>query len=164
MAENDPAAPVPVGARTGGLALWLVRLLWPLPGAIAGAGVGFQLYFRQPGLNTDTFAPFILASFWAFGGMLSGMLVTGIAAWLIQRGVRRLFSTGPLITACLTLLCLIGLCLVSYAPLESRLSALFWPKQRKEAPRPLAAPAPSPCTQAPPSDLNARKSWELECR
>ena len=164
MAENDPAAPLPVSRWKGRLLLWLLRLLWPLPGAVTGAALGFHLYFRQPGLNTDTFAPFILASFWALGGMLAGMLGTGIAAWLIQRSVRRLFATGPLITACLTLLCLIGLCLGSYAPLEARLSALFWPKQPKESSRPLAPTAPSACTQAPPSDLNARKSWELECR
>jgi hypothetical protein len=123
MAENDPAQPGP-GHR---LAVGLLRLCWLLPGALTGAAVGFHVYFRQPGLNTDTVAPLIFSGFWAFCGLLIGIVVSSVAAWLIERGLRRWLSSNPLITASLTLLWLIGLSCVLRAPLEARLAELFWP-------------------------------------
>lgn len=158
MTEIDPVARQTTGKQW---AVWLLRLFWPLPGAITGAAAGFHVYFRQPDLNTDTVAPLVFASLWAFAGMLTGVLCTRIVAGLIQRGVRRVFSIGPISTASLTLLCLVGLCLGLHAPLEARLPALLWPAQPKEVPPRL--PAPSPCTQTPPTKLHDKKSWELEC-
>jgi predicted PurR-regulated permease PerM len=113
------------------LAVRLLRLCWPLPGALTGATLGFHLYFLQPGLNTDSAAPLIFASFWAFCGLVSGLVCTSMAAWLIERGLRSRLSTNPLITTFLTLLLLIGLCCVLHAPLEARLPALFWPSSQK---------------------------------
>lgn len=164
MAGTSSVTPKHVSTRGNRLAIRLLRLLWPLPGAITGAVVGFHLYFRQPGLNADSFAPLIFAGIWACGGMLSGALGTGIAAWLIQRSTHRLFSISPLFTDGLTLIFLTALCLGLYAPLEAHLPGLIWPppQQSHAHTRPLSQP--SPCTQTPPTSPNARKSWELECR
>jgi hypothetical protein len=164
MAENDPIARLADSAARKKWLVWLLKIFWPIPGAILGATVGFHLYFRQPGLNTDTLAPLISASLWAFGGMLSGILSTSITAWFIQRGIHRWFSMSPLNSTALTLLCLIALCLGLYAPLEIRLPAVLWPVQPAQKKSLRVLPTPSPCSEAPPSDLNARKSWELECR
>ena len=164
MAENDPITRLTYSAARKQWLVWLLRIFWPIPGAILGATLGFHLYFRQPSLNTDTLAPLIFASLWAFGGMLSGVLSTSIAAWLIQRSIHRCFSMSPLNSARLTLLCLIGLCFGLYAPLETRLPAVLWPVQPAQKASSRALPTPSPCSQVPPSDFNARKSWELECR
>ena len=163
MAESDPATGLNQGNRWQQRTILLLRLCWPLPGALTGAAIGFHVYFRQPGLNTDTAAPLIFAGLWAFGGMLAGMLSTGIAAWLLERILRRLLPANPLIAASLVLVCLLGLCRGAYAPLEARLPGLLWPKSQNAAtlPRP---PPPSPCTEAPPIDRDARRSWELECR
>jgi hypothetical protein len=164
MVESNPATRMLVSNRRQQIAISLLRLVWPLPGAITGAALGFHLYFRQPGLNTDTVAPLIFASVWAFIGMLSGAICTSIAAWLIERGVRRLFPVGPLIATSLTVLGLIGLCPGLFAQLEARLPVLLWPTHPKESSGPISPPLPSPCTQAPPSDPKVRQSWELECR
>ena len=94
MAENNLAQ---TGSDSGSssvhpkksLAVVLLKLCWPLPGALTGAAVGFHVYFRQPGLNTDTAAPLVFAGFWAFFGLLIGMLCSSITAWLIERGLRR---------------------------------------------------------------------------
>jgi hypothetical protein len=140
-----------------------LQFLWPLPGALTGAAVAFHLYFRQSGLNTDTAAPLVFASAWAFGGMLAGALCTSIAGWLIERGLRRWFPVRPMITSGLALVCLVGLCLGLYAPLEGRLPALFWPSHQEASSRIVSPPERSPCTQAPPTDPKARRAWELEC-
>jgi hypothetical protein len=142
----------------------LLRLFWPLPGALTGAAVAFHLYFRQPGLNTDTAAPLVFASAWALAGMLAGALCTSMAGWLIERGLRHWFPVRPLISSGLALVCLIGLCRGLYAPLEARLPALFWPSHQEESSRILPPSQPSPCTQVPPTDPKARRAWELECR
>lgn len=139
----------------------LLRRLWPVPGAVTGAALGFQLYFRQPGLNTDSLAPLIFAGLWALGGMLGGMVSTGLAGWLIERGVRRLFS--PVRVAGVTLLCLLLLCGGLYAPLEAGLTSWLWPAHQQEAVRPKAPVEPPPCQQEVPSDRALRKAWELEC-
>ena len=167
MAENDTAQPGP-GSSPGhpkhSLAVGLLRLCWPLPGALTGAAVGFHAYFRQPGLNTDTAAPLIFAGFWAFCGLMIGIVCGSVAAWLIERGLRRWLPGKPLIAASLTLLCLIGLCYVLRAPLEARLPELFWPANQKLPARQQAVPTPSPCTQTPPIERQARQAWDLECR
>jgi hypothetical protein len=146
------------------LAVRLLRLCWPLPGALTGATLGFHLYFLQPGLNADSAAPLIFASFWAFCGLLFGMVCTSMAAWLIERGLRSMLSTNPLITTCLPLLLLIGLCCVLHAPLEDRLPALFWPAAQTLPARQPPVAQPSPCTQTPPAERQARQSWDMECR
>jgi hypothetical protein len=167
MAENDPAQPG-TGSSPGhdnqSLAVGLLKLCWPLPGALTGAAVGFHVYFRQPGLNTDTAAPLVFAGLWAFCGLLIGMLCSRVAAWLIERGLRRWLSTNPLITASLTLLWLIGSCYVLRVPLEARLPVLFWPALQKSPARQQAVPTTSPCSQQPPTEPKARQAWDLECR
>ena len=144
-------------------AVWLARLLWPLPGMLMGAAIGFHLYFRQPGLNTDSAAPLFFAVWWALGGMLCGALCAACAGWLIEAVMRRLLPGMPLLASGVALACLTGLCLVLYAPIESRLPGLLWPKKQQAS---VQAPPPrvSPCKQAPPTDRVARKAWELECR
>ncbi|MBK7422093.1 MAG: hypothetical protein IPJ48_02760 [Propionivibrio sp.] len=167
MAENDPAQPGP-GSSPGhskqSLAVVLLKLCWPLPGALTGAAVGFHVYFRQPGLNTDTVAPLFFAGFWAFCGLLIGTLCSSAVALLIEHGLSRWLPGKPLITASLSLLCLIGLCYVLRAPLEARLPVLIWPALEKLPARPQAVPTPSPCTQTPPTERKARQAWDLECR
>lgn len=96
--------------------------------------------------------------------MFCGLMVTSVAAWLIHRSAQRVLSASPLITATLTLIGLIALCLGLYTPLKARLPDALWPKHQQEAQRPPPSPGTSPCTQAPPSDAKTRKSWELECR
>lgn len=142
----------------------LLKLCWPLPGALAGAAVGFHVYFRQPGLNTDSAAPALLASRWAFFGLLIGLSGSMVAGWLIERGLRRWFSTNPSITASLTLLSLLGLSYVLHAPLEVRLPELFWPALQNLPAQQQPVSTPSPCTQAPPTERQARLAWDLECR
>ena len=162
MAENESSKPSPASGEP--LALWLLRLAWPLPGALSGAYLGFHLYFRQPGLNTDTFAPLFLAGLWAVGGMLSGALCSVIAGGLLELALRRMLPARPLLAGSLAIVCLIGLCLALPGPLVARLPGLLWPAQQAAA-SPLLPPSqPSPCTQAPPVDGAARKAWELECR
>lgn len=143
--------------------VWLLRFISPLPGAVTGAAAGFHLYFRRPGLNTDTLAPAIFASGWALCGMLIGALLTSVAAWLVQRRLRGWFSTSPLIACSLMLLCLAGLCLWVYAPLEARLPTLLWPPHQAEQSRPQPPSGPT-CAQETPADLHSRKLWEQECR
>ena len=144
-------------------AVWLARLLWPWPGMWIAAAIGFHLYFRQPGLNSDTAAPLFFAVFWAFAGMLSGALGAACAGCLIEALMRRLLPGMPLLASGVTLACLTGLCLALYAPIESRLPGLLWPKKQQMSAQ--APPPPvSPCKQAPPADPKARKAWELECR
>jgi hypothetical protein len=154
MVENRPVERWPV---------WLLHFISPLPGGIAGAAVGFHLYFRRPGLNTDTLAPAILASAWALCGMLIGALLTSMAAWLARRLLRRWFSTSPLTTCALTLLCVAGLSLWLYAPLEARLPKVLWPPHQAEQSRP-PPPSEPTCAREPPADLPSRKLWEQECR
>jgi hypothetical protein len=154
MAENKPADQWSV---------WLLRFISPLPGAMTGTALGFHLYFRRPGLNTDTLAPAILASTWALCGMVLGALITGMAGWLAHRRLRRWFPANPLIPCGLSLLCLSVLCLLLYAPLEARLPALLWPAHQTQPLR--APPASGPtCAQEPPTDLATRTLWEQECR
>jgi hypothetical protein len=154
MAENKPADQWPV---------WLLRFISPLPGAITGAALGFHLYFRRPGLNTDTLAPAILAGTWALCGMAIGALITGMAGWLAQRRLRRWFPANPLIPCGLTVLCLSVLCLLLYAPLEARLPTLLWAAHQAQPSRPPPSSGPT-CAQGPPADLATRKLWEQECR
>jgi len=167
MAENDPAQPGSGSSPGHGkqsLAVVLLKLCWPLPGALTGAVVGFLVYFRQPGLNTDTAAPLIFAGFWAFCGLLIGMACSSLAAWLIERGLRRWLPGKPSITASLALLCVIGLCYVLHAPLVARLPVLFWPALQKLPAHQQVVPTTSPCSQAPPTERKARQAWDLECR
>lgn len=154
----------PGSTRKKQISVWMLRLCGPLPGALTGAAAGFHLYFRQPGLNSDTLAPLVFAGLWAFGGMVCGALITGVAAWLIHRSLQRRLTARPLTTAGLTLAGLIVLCLGLYAPLQARLPALLWPAHSQPSVRPQPSPETSPCTQPPPSDANMRKFWELECR
>jgi len=161
VAENKPDDH-PDKRQRSPLAIGLLRACWPLPGALAGASISFHLYFRQPGLNTDTAAPLIFASVWALCGLLSGFLISGIAGWLIERGLLRGLPNHPLLATSLTLVCLTGLCWGLSAPLEARLPALFWPAPQKVT-LPLP-PKPSPCLQTAPTDRQARQAWELECR
>jgi len=164
MAENDPARPGSGSSPGRSVAVALLKLCWPVPGALTGAAVGFHVYIRQPGLNTDTAAPLIFAGFWAFCGLLIGIVISSIAAWLIERGLRRWFSSSPPITAGLTLLWLIGSCYVLRAPLEARLPELFWPALHKLPARQQTVPTTSPCSQLPPTERKARQAWDLECR
>ena len=164
MAETDRD----VGAGRGGSLLSaLLRACWPLPGALSGAAIGFHLYFRQPGLTTDSAAALFLASGWALGGMVCGLLCSSLAGALIARGLRRRLRASPPLAAGVALLCVTGLCWSVHAPLEARLPALLWPAPVKAiAPRP---PAPtsatvSPCRQPAPDERRARQAWELECR
>ena len=144
-------------------AVWLPRVLWPLPGMLMGAAIGFHLYFRQPGLNTDTAAPLFFALLWALGGMLLGAGGTTCAGWLIELASRRLLPGMPLMASGVTVACLIGLCLALYAPIGNRLPALLWPKKQQAPVRP-PLPQESACKQAPPADTKARQAWDLECR
>ena len=98
--------------------------MWPAPGAITGAVLGFHLYFRQPGLNTDSLAPLIFAALWALCGMLGGMVSTGLVGWLIERSVRRVF--GPVLAAGVALLCLLLLCGGLYVLLDTALASWLW--------------------------------------
>jgi hypothetical protein len=150
-------------SRDKALAVWLPRLLWPLPGMLIGAAIGFHLYFRQPGLNTDTAAPLFFSVLWSLGGMVFGALCTTCAGWLIELVLRRLLPGTPLMASGVTVVCLIGLCLALYAPIESRLPALLLPKKHQAPVRPPPAQE-SVCKQAPPADTKARQAWELECR
>ncbi|NVO06400.1 MAG: hypothetical protein HXX19_10930 [Rhodoferax sp.] len=161
MAKVSPTDRVPVPARQEWRAR-LLRFLWPLPGALMGAALGLNLYFRQPGLNTDSLAPLVFASVWALGGLLAGTLVAASAGGLIERGLRRL--CGPVAACGLTLLCLVVVCGGLYAPLELRLPKLFWPAHAQE-PVPVQPPARiAACAQPAPTDPALRKSWALECR
>jgi hypothetical protein len=167
MAENDPAQPGSGSSPGHGkqsLAVVLLKLCWPLPGALTGAAVGFHVYFRQPGLNTDTAAPLIFAGFWACCGLLIGMMCSSLAAWLIERGLRRWLPGRPTITASLSLLCVIGLFYVLHKPLAARLPDLFWPALHKLPARQQKIPTISPCSQLPPTERKARQAWDLECR
>ena len=167
MTENDITQPS-TGASPGhpkhSLAVGLLRLSWSVPGALIGAAVGFQVYFRRPGLNTDTAAPFIFAGFWAFCGLMIGMACSSIAAYMIDRGLRRWHPGKPLFTTGLTLLLLIGLCYVLRAPLEARLPVLIWPALQKLPMHQQEVPTLSPCSQPPPAEPKARQEWDLECR
>ena len=145
------------------VAVWLPRVLWLVPGMLMGAAIGFHLYFRQPGLNTDTAAPLFFAVLWALGGLLLGAVCATCAGWLIELGLRRLLPRMPLVASGITVACLAGLCLAIYAPIESRLPALFWPNKQQVPVRP-PSPQESACKQAPPADPKARQAWELECR
>jgi hypothetical protein len=167
MAENNSAQPASVSRPGNGkqsLAVDLLKLCWPLPGALTGAAVGFHVYFRQPGLNTDTAAPLIFAGFWAFCGLLIGMLCSSVAAWLIERGLRRRLPGKPLFTGSLSLLCVIGLCYALHAPLEARLPVMFWPALQALPARQQILPTTSPCSQLPPTERKDRQEWDLECR
>lgn len=167
MSENDTAQAGTCsssGHPKHSLAVGLLRLCWPVPGALTGAAVGFQVYFRQPGLNADTAAPLVFAGFWAFCGLMIGIVCTCIAAWMIEWGLRRWQPGNPLFTTSLTLLLLIGLCYVLRAPLEARLPVMFWPALQKLPARQQAVPTPSRCSQAPPAERKARQEWDLECR
>jgi len=141
-----------------------LQFLWPLPGALTGAAVAFHLYFRQPGLNTDTAAPLFFAGVWALGGMLAGALCSSMVGWLIDRGLRRWSPAGPSITSGLALVCVTGLCFALYAPLEARVPALLWPPHEETTSRIVSPPESSPCAQTPPTDPRALRAWELECR
>lgn len=145
------------------VAMWLPRLMWPLPGMLLGATIGFYLYFRQPGLNTDTAAPLFFAFFWALGGLLAGGLATACAGWAIDLAVRRALTDTPWVAGGVTLACLAGVSLVLHAPVESRLAALLWPARPAVATQP-PRPGVTPCKQVPPTDPQLRKTWELECR
>lgn len=154
MAENRPF---------GRGRAWLLRYLYPLPGAITGAAAGFHLYFLRPGLNTDTLAPAVIASAWALSAMVVGALITSLAAWLVERGLQRWFSASPWMACGLALLGLTGLCGWANAPLEARLATLLWPPPQARQSRPPASPEPT-CAQEPPSDHATRLLWEQECR
>ena len=149
--------------RETSAAVWLPRVLWPRPGMLMGAVIGFHLYFRQPGLNTDTAAPLFFAILWAMGGTLLGAVCTTCAGWLIELAMRRMLPRMPLVASGVTVACLAGVCLALYAPIENRLPALFWPKKQQAPVRP-PLPQGSACKQAPPADTKARQAWELECR
>lgn len=164
MTKSDRARPPPDDSPDKSPAVWPLWLLSPLPCALAGAAVGFHLYFRQPGLNTDTAAPLMFASLWALGGMMCGAFCTGSAAWMIESAMRRVSPAHPLITGSLTIAILIGLCVGLYAPLEARLPGLLWPRLKPTPPRPPVKDQASPCRQPPPIDRQARQAWELECR
>ncbi len=160
----------PVDGRAGhtpgrGWKVWLLRFCWPLPGALTGASLGFHLYFQQTGLNTDTLAPLVFASLWAVGGMLLGILSTGVAAWLVRRSVLVLLPDDSLTKDALTLILLMGLYAGLHAPLDVRLAAMIRaPADETEPARSVAVPELNLCAQAPPSEAKARKAWELECR
>jgi hypothetical protein len=154
MAEDRPVDRRPI---------WLLRLFYPLPGAITGAAAGFHLYLLRPGLNMDTLAPAIIASAWAVCGMLIGGLLTSLTAWLAERRFHRWFSTSPMMTGSLALLFLTGLSLWIHAPLEARLRTLLWPPHQTEQSRP-PAPSEPTCAQEPPSDQPNWILWQQECR
>ena len=143
--------------------VWLPRVLRPLPSMLMGAAIGFHLYFRHPGLNTDSAAPLFFAVLWALGGMLLGAMCTTCAGWLIELALRRLLPGMPLLASSVALACLTSLCLALYAPIESRLPDLLWPKKQQAPVRPPPL-RESACKQAPPADAKARQAWELECR
>ncbi len=130
---------------------------------LMGAAIGFHLYFHQPGLNTDTVAQLFFAVGWALAGLLCGALCSACAGWLIEALMRRLLPRMPLVASGITLGCVTGLCLALDTPIESRLPSLLWPTKQQMS---VQAPPPwvSPCEQPPPTDLEARKAWEPECR
>ncbi len=163
MPAGESKRSTSAAGRGTSAAAWLPRVLWPLPGMLMGAAIGFHLYFRQPGLNTDTAAPLILAAFWALGGMLLGALCTTGAGWLIELVMRRILPGMPLVAGGVALACLTGLCLALYAPIESRLPTLLWPGKQQAPVRP-PPPRESACKQVPPADAKGRQAWELECR
>ena len=142
----------------------LLKLCRPLPGALAGAVVGFHVYFRQPGLNTDTAALLFIAGLWAFGGLLIGMVGSSFAAWLIERALRRVLVGKPLFIASAIMLLLTALSPMLVAPLEARLPALFWPEVHKLPARLQSVVRPSTCSDDPPTEVRARQARDLECR
>jgi hypothetical protein len=159
VVASNPTSQSAVSQRRQRTVTWLFRSIWPLPGAITGSAVGFHLYFQQPGLNTDTFAPAIFAVFWAANGMVIGALITGLAAWLIERGVRWIFPDKPFVTGSIGTLCAVGLCLGASAPLEARLPDLLWPTHTEEP----VQPSPPACAQTPPTADRERQMWDQEC-
>ena len=163
MPAGEPKRSAGAAGRNTALATWLPRALWPLPGMLFGAVIGFHLHFRQPGLNTDTAAPLFFAALWAVAGMLVGAVCTIGAGWLIELVLRRVLPGVPWLAGGITVACLAGLCLALYAPIERQLPALLWPKKPHPLLRPLA-PQESACRQAPPAEPKARQAWELECR
>jgi len=163
MPDDSSRGRASAESRDAGLALWLPRLLWPLPGMLVGAAVGFHLYFRQPGLNTDTAAPFFLAVLWGIFGALLGALCTTCVGWLMELSLRRVIRGMPLVKSGAVCTSLAGVCLALHAPIETHLSTLLWPRAIQVPTPPLPA-AISPCQEAPPTDPKARQAWDLECR
>ena len=140
----------------------ILKLLWPLPGAIAGAVLGFHLYFAQPAINTDSLAPLVLAGLWALTGMLAGALVTGLGGWLFQLGMRRFFAHSPTLATGLILLLLTFASIGLTTLLDARLPGWIWPPK---APAGIVRPSGgAACAQVPPADSKEFKAWALECR
>jgi len=141
-----------------------MRGLWPVPGALSGAGLAFHVYFLQPGLNHDTFAPLVFAAMAAFAGLLVGALVSSVAGWMIDSVMRRIWPERPVLASIITLVCLVGLVLGSEPALESALPSLIWPRPAPANNAPAAGSRVEACSEAAPIDAARRREWELECR
>lgn len=145
---------------------------WPAGLALAGIGsavlslragwIGYVMYFQQPGINTDTFAPAFLALPWALGGALLG----GGAALLIAAALFVPKWSGkrhPLISGGLTLIVL--LVATAYLPeIAEKAANSRRPPATTETPQTKAKPATNPCHGTPPGDAGLRRAWEAECR
>lgn len=135
-----------------GIAVFGLRAAW----------IGYVMYFQQPGINTDTFAPAFLALPWALGGALLGMgAAVLIAAGLFVPKWSR--TRHPLISGGLTLIAL--LLATVYLPeiADKTIHSQHLPATT-EIPHAKANQATNPCHGTPPGDAGLRRAWEAECR
>jgi hypothetical protein len=138
--------------------------VWPVPGALSGAALGFQAYFLQPGLNRDTLAPLAFGAMSAFAGLLVGVLVCAAAGRIIEAGLRRIWPEKPTLTSIVTLACLVGMVLASTPALDSALPTLIGPPGAADIHARGKASGDQACGGAAPADAAQRREWELECR
>ena len=138
---------------------------WPAGLALAGIGsavlglragwIGYVMYFQQPGINTDTFAPAFLALPWAVGAALLIAAAPFVPKWSGKR--------HPLISEVLTLIVL--LVATAYLPeIAEKAANPRRPPATTETPQTKAKPATNPCHGTPPGDAGLRRAWEAECR
>jgi hypothetical protein len=151
-------------SRPGALAAHALRAFWALPGALSGATVAFHLYFRQPGLNTDTAAPLVLAVVWSGLGLLIGAVASFATAWVVHRALRRAWPASPALAAGGALACVVALAAVLQGPMETLLPTLLWPAPAPASSAPDSPRRDAPCTGAAPADPSLRREWDLECR
>jgi hypothetical protein len=120
------------------------------------------MYFQQPGINTDTFAPAFVALPWALPGALLGMgaaLLIALTLFVPKLSGKR----RPLISGVLTLIVL--LVATAYLPeIAEKMVFSQRPPPTTETPQSKAKPAANPCQGTPPGDASLRRAWEAECR
>lgn len=144
---------------------------WPAGLALAGIGstvlglragwIGYLMYFQQPGINTDTFAPAFLALPWVLGGALLGMgaaLLIAAALFVPKWSDKR----HPLVSGGLTLIVLLAA--TAYLPeIAEMMAHPRHPPATTGTPQPKAK-STNPCHGTPPADAGLRRAWEAECR